>query len=319
MRRVEYRKADAEGKNVIKGKWRQDLIQSSDGNFRPCDLELGPDGALYFIDWHDTLIGHMQHSARDPLRNSTYCRIYRITATGRDLVDPPKINGADLATLFENTKLPEINARKWSHRELRKRDAKEVIAAAHEFASKNADDERLVLEALWATWGQQQPSPILLAECLKAEDHRVRCGALRVVRHSLDILDDPAQYLITTAVEENPHPRLEALAAATWLGREDGAKILLTVVNQPTDQWIRMALNSSILKLKSDVDALLAAGKFKDTPDLDKLLASKLLGAAIRKEVITKAAKAKRKVAKAKSSKLIISWVKKYFTARRAA
>ena len=54
----------------IKGKWRQDLIQSSDGNFRPCDLEVAPDGSLYFIDWHNTLIGHMQHSARDPLRNS---------------------------------------------------------------------------------------------------------------------------------------------------------------------------------------------------------------------------------------------------------
>ena len=80
-----------EEKIAIKGKWRQDLIQSSDGNFRPCDLELGPDGALYFIDWHNTLIGHMQHSARDPLRNSTYGRIYRITATGRDLVDPPKL------------------------------------------------------------------------------------------------------------------------------------------------------------------------------------------------------------------------------------
>ena len=23
--------------------------------------------ALYFVDWHNTLIGHMQHSARDPI------------------------------------------------------------------------------------------------------------------------------------------------------------------------------------------------------------------------------------------------------------
>ena len=59
-------------------------------NFRPCDLEIAPDGSLYFIDWHNTLIGHMQHSARDPLRNSEYGRIYRITYTKRPLVDAPQ-------------------------------------------------------------------------------------------------------------------------------------------------------------------------------------------------------------------------------------
>ena len=33
-----------------------DLLVSetdSDGNFRPCDLEVAPDGSLYFIDWHN--------------------------------------------------------------------------------------------------------------------------------------------------------------------------------------------------------------------------------------------------------------------------
>ena len=44
---------------------RQDLIQSSDGNFRPVDMEFAPDGSLYFLDWHNVLIGHMQHNARE--------------------------------------------------------------------------------------------------------------------------------------------------------------------------------------------------------------------------------------------------------------
>ena len=41
--------------------------------------EFGPDGALYIIDWHEPLIGHMQYSIRDPQRDKTHGRIYRIT------------------------------------------------------------------------------------------------------------------------------------------------------------------------------------------------------------------------------------------------
>ena len=61
------------------GKHRQDLMQSSDPNFRPVDLEFAPDGSLYVADWHNVLIGHMQHNARDPLRDHMHGRIYRIT------------------------------------------------------------------------------------------------------------------------------------------------------------------------------------------------------------------------------------------------
>ena len=32
-------------------------------------MEFAPDGSLYLIDWHNILIGHMQHNARDPLRD----------------------------------------------------------------------------------------------------------------------------------------------------------------------------------------------------------------------------------------------------------
>ena len=42
------------------------ILSSSDPNFRPADIEIGPDGALYFTDWQNPIIGHMQHNLRDP-------------------------------------------------------------------------------------------------------------------------------------------------------------------------------------------------------------------------------------------------------------
>ncbi|MEM7313390.1 MAG: PVC-type heme-binding CxxCH protein, partial [Planctomycetota bacterium] len=282
----------------IKGKFRQDMIQSSDGNFRPCDVEVAPDGSIYFVDWHNTLIGHMQHSARDPLRNSEYGRIYRITYPSRPLVDPPKIAGASIDALFENLKLPEVNARKRSQRELRGRDKAEVLAAAHKYADQNAADERLVLESLWATWGQQEPSVDLLNRCMKAKDHRVRSAAIRVVRHCLHILDHPETFLMEAAKDEHPRVRLEALAAASWLGGKPGAEVLLAVASEKTDKWIRNGLNSAMWTLKPEVESMFSSGSYAtDSLSVDhkKLLSSKLPGAAKPKNYRTKSAKFKNK------------------------
>ena len=46
-----------------------DLLVSTDKNFRPVDPQIGPDGALWFGDWCNALIGHMQYSQRDPNRD----------------------------------------------------------------------------------------------------------------------------------------------------------------------------------------------------------------------------------------------------------
>ena len=55
-----------------------ELIRSSDGNFRPTDAIFGEDGALYVADWHNVIIGHMQHNVRDPNRDKVHGRIYRV-------------------------------------------------------------------------------------------------------------------------------------------------------------------------------------------------------------------------------------------------
>ena len=60
-----------------------DLIRSPDKHFRPADPQIGPDGALWFGDWANALIGHMQYSQRDPNRDHVHGRIYRLVATDK--------------------------------------------------------------------------------------------------------------------------------------------------------------------------------------------------------------------------------------------
>ncbi len=57
----------------------ESIVNSTDKNFRPVDAEIGPDGALYFVDWHNPIIGHMQHNLRDVSRDKDHGRVYRVT------------------------------------------------------------------------------------------------------------------------------------------------------------------------------------------------------------------------------------------------
>jgi glucose/arabinose dehydrogenase/lysophospholipase L1-like esterase len=85
----------------IKAIRQADLLSSTDKNFRPIDTSVGPDGAIYIIDWHNPLIGHLQSHLRDANRDHVHGRIYRVTYEGRPLAVAPKIDGEPIPALLE--------------------------------------------------------------------------------------------------------------------------------------------------------------------------------------------------------------------------
>ncbi len=129
------------------------LLMSADKNFRPSDAIFAPDGSLYISDWHNVIIGHMQHNIRDPNRDHTHGRIYRMTATGRPLQKPVAIHGQPIPDLLENLKSPIDGIRHRTRVELSGRDSKEVIAATKkwlkQFDPTKKEDAHHLLEALW--------------------------------------------------------------------------------------------------------------------------------------------------------------------------
>lgn len=206
-------------------KWRQDLTVSSDPCFRPVDLEFAPDGSLYLIDWYNPLIGHMQHNARDPNRDHTHGRVYRITYPGRPLVEPAKIHGATIAQLLENLKLPEYRTRYRTQRELRGREPEEVLKALKTWTAK-LDDERHLLEALWLTWGLNRVDEPLLRRLMDSKDHRVRAACVDVIRYNGHRLADQTELLKKAARDPNGRVKLCAIVAATWIGKEAGLAVI---------------------------------------------------------------------------------------------
>lgn len=218
-------------------KYRQDLFKTEHGNFRPVDLEFAPDGSLYVIDWHNPLIGHMQHSARDPHRDHVHGRVYRITYPSRQLVKPAKIHGASLETLLDNLKLPEIRTRYRTRRELRGRNADEVLAATQKWVKAlDKNDPKYnhhLTEAVWVTWGINKIDSNIIELTLNATDHRARAAAVRASRYNIDKLPKAIEYILTGAKDAHSLVRHEAVVAASWLPTGSANKIIEEAKKKP--------------------------------------------------------------------------------------
>jgi mono/diheme cytochrome c family protein len=160
------------------------FIFSDDRNFRPSDAEVGADGGLYLADWHNAIIGHMQHNIRDPQRDSSHGRIFRIICKNRPLQQPVAIDGQPIPALLENLRHPVDGVRERTRTELSERDSKEVAAAVgrwiKQFDPKKAEDAHPLLEALWVLQQHGVRDLALLEALLASPEPHARIAAATV-------------------------------------------------------------------------------------------------------------------------------------------
>ena len=163
-----------------------ELLNSGDRNFRPTDAIVGEDGALYVSDWHNAIIGHMQHNIRDPNRDHKHGRIFRLTVKDRPLQKPVKIDGQPIAALLENLKHPVNGVRHRTRVELSERNSDEVIAATREwmkdFDPNDETEAHHLLEALWVHQQHHVEDAGLLKKLLESEVEHAAMAA-QTVKH----------------------------------------------------------------------------------------------------------------------------------------
>ncbi|MCA9174296.1 MAG: VCBS repeat-containing protein [Planctomycetales bacterium] len=150
-----------EGAKVIAGE-EPDFVVSADPWFRPVDIQVGPDGALYIADFYNRIIGHyevkLDHPGRDRRRGRIWRVVYRGEDGRRDAAPMVKSAGASLAgaslaaasvaELFEM--LP--GSAPWQQRRVINRLADSRLAAASDEAARRlradaADEVKIV--CLW--------------------------------------------------------------------------------------------------------------------------------------------------------------------------
>jgi glucose/arabinose dehydrogenase/azurin len=241
------------------------LLQSSDPNFRPVALQFGPDGALYIVDWFNPLIGHMQYSIRDPGRDKTRGRVWRVTAKGRPLLERPKIYGQPVEAQLELLKAYEDRTRYWTRRALRERRREDVVPALRSWVGRldpsDKDYEHHLLEGLWVFQHHDVVEVDLLKRLLQAKEFRARAAAVRVLQLWFDRVDGALSLLEQAVNDPAPRVRLEAVRALSFVPRAEAAGIAVQALKHETDYYLDYTLDSTITTLESVWKPALTSGR----------------------------------------------------------
>ncbi len=221
---------------------KPDLISSDDPNFRPSAVDVAPDGSLYILDWHNPIIGHLQHHLRDPSRDHVHGRIYRMTYEGRPLEKPAQIAGAPIENLLELLKEPENNVRTRAKIELGARDTKKVLAAvqkwAKQFSATSIPDQHHLMEALWVYQWHNVVNEPLLRQMLKSPEPRARAAAARVLFCWRDRVKEVQPLLLACAGDASPRVRLEGVRAASYFTGSEAMDIAYASLNFESDYYL---------------------------------------------------------------------------------
>lgn len=233
-----------------------DLVTSSHGSFRPVDVNMGPDGALYLADWYNPIIQHGEVDFRDPRRDQVHGRIWRITAKDRPL--SPRVDFAKLSVeeLLAQLKAPEQAARYWAKQEIKSRklpNLKELIAG---LLKKEGLSDALRCEYLWAAqtagiedflWYRGQFWDASQGDA----DGKLRAAIVRtfhqlIRNHGTVVMgvDDAGRDAFFLAICGDPHPRvrLEAVNLLRTVATPRAIEIATTVLTHEMDENIDFAL-----------------------------------------------------------------------------
>jgi putative heme-binding domain-containing protein len=225
---------------------KPELIKTNHPAFRPVDVKMGPDGAIYIADWYNPIIQHGEVDFRDPRRDVTHGRIWRVTRKDRPLVKRPQLDGAKVEDLLEALKAPEDWTRQQAKRVLKERGAAEALPALATWVAaldgKDAEHEHHLLEALWTYQSLDAVEPKLLDRVLHAKDGRARAAAVRVASQWHDRLDHPMELLAGAVRDEHPRVRLEAVRALGQIPSPRSVEIAMQALDKPVDRFLDYAL-----------------------------------------------------------------------------
>jgi len=231
-----------------------DLIKSTDKHFRPVDPQIGPDGALWFGDWANPLIGHMQYSQRDPNRDHVHGRIYRLVYKEKPLLTPDTQAGKSVREVLDQLEAHEWRTRYRARADLQARPRGEVLDAVTAWLEAIAKRslpgvviDRLRTEALWLQQSFHAVDPGLLDQVLGAETPDARAAATRVLADERDRIADAETRLSKQAVDPHPRVRTEAVRGLSFFATPSAMQAVVAAANvEPSDRYVAYTCDAAL-------------------------------------------------------------------------
>ncbi len=230
------------------------LLQSTDPNFRPVDLLFGPDGALYIADWYNPIINHGERALRDPLRDHTRGRIWRLTYKPKKIPAATDLTKLPVNELLNQLKEYEDRLRYRTRTQLRQLAPEIVLPALEKWlTSLNKNDslyDQHRLEGLWVYQQFNHPDKKLLDDLLESRESHIRTAATRVMFFWKEHIPDAEAKLIGLTKDSSADVRLQAIVSLSHFSTENAVNALLDITGDSTDYYIGYALKESFRFLK---------------------------------------------------------------------
>ena len=199
---------------------QDDFLSCDDPWFRPVDLQLGPDGALYIADMYNCIIGHYEVPLHHPKRDREHGRIWRVTYVGDDAGDsrPTNLTKASVDELVERLADPNLVIRTHATHQLVERYGDHAADAVRDALSGNSTAEQRA-HGLWVLQRLGVLTPNDWKPLVSDESPLVRLHTVKALAESgelsgesreavLSRLDDEDAFVQRTAVEslgQHPH------------------------------------------------------------------------------------------------------------------
>jgi len=253
--RIESKGATFTGKRLLE---KKEFLASKDPWFRPVNFYVGPDGALYVIDYYRQLVEHPEWMSEEVNKSgalyngSTKGRIYRITkkgAGGMDWMKNLRLSGKSSEELTALLTNENGWYRRTAQRLLFQRGDKKVSPQLKEIVAK--DQALGTVQALWLLhdWGSLEAED--LSKALSSSSEGIRENALQIADR---VMDKPGftgnselgDKLVAMAEDNSPRVRFQWLCSSSFLNLPNAASLRAGVLKKDIeDHWTGIAAIAS--------------------------------------------------------------------------
>ncbi|MCA8987300.1 MAG: HEAT repeat domain-containing protein [Planctomycetaceae bacterium] len=251
------------------------LLVSNYVSFRPVDILMGPDGAIYVADWYNPIIQHGEVDFRDDRRDHEHGRIWRIAPQGLQKVDrklPADCSNQELVDLLKSDQKwwrdqarSELQQRLESERKISGGNVDQQITnllmgemakIKHPKLEWNDDNwfeltyEQFELARTFAPFKDAQTTPFWSLSFVKQPE--MQAAYLRLLGDYLHLPrwedakyqnGNPVELAALSAIKsEHPQVRLEAVHLLRKIGTLDALKAAASAISAENDRFLEFAL-----------------------------------------------------------------------------
>ncbi|PHS13211.1 MAG: sorbosone dehydrogenase [Blastopirellula sp.] len=233
----------------------EELLKTKHGSFRPIDIKMGPDGAIYIADFYNPIIQHGEVDFRDERRDHTHGRIWRVSRKGAEKVKQRDLVNSTIPELLEALKAKEEWVRLHAKLILKSKGAKAVLPELVKWIANldqtDSTADHQLLEGLWVYQSLDVVNEPLLAKLLNHNNPQVRAAAVRVCGQWFEHLKTPNKYLAAGVNDSHPRVRLESVRVAADHPSLESVKIIADAHKHSIDKSLDFALWTAANDLQS--------------------------------------------------------------------